>query len=192
MSKAYYLNFEDLTNRLFYILSKNDSNIDVITFKQVDDFMDIIKKNTINSDVVISFYRYGFDYLDFLNKYKDTFEKFGNDGIRLKEYVTPYNLLFNNAFLPLDIIIVLSDKNIEKETLNMMGIEEPIKEIKDIKYYIDELKEKIKEYSSKMEFEKCIELRERLYDLQYFDEKKYGTNNNSKKKTLFLPIENMI
>ena len=50
----------------------------------------------------------------------------------------------------------------------MMGYEKTEKKSpENIEYYINRLKKLINSYASKMEFEKCIELREKLHELNF-------------------------
>ena len=60
---------------------------------------------------------------------------------------------------------MFNSESLIDETLNMMGLEKTKEPKKELDYYIKELRNKIYEYATNMEFEKCIPLRSKYKEL---------------------------
>lgn len=177
----YYLDLGDLAYNLFYILMKNGSDIKEVSFSQLTKYKEIIKKEAKIKNMELVFLLSRDETTKFFMYNEFTFAKGeDNNSIVLQDGITPYHLMNHRALLPLDVNILLSGENLEKETLEMMGVKKVDNELKDIKVYIDELTKRINEFASKMEFEKCIELREKLRELQSIDKmlSKYDNENS--------------
>lgn len=188
MKEIYYLDLGDLSKNIFYILTKNKSDINEVSFSQIGGYKDIIKKEAEKQDINLEFVLSRDETIRFFNYNSYMFDRGeNNNSIVLREGVTPYHLKYHNSGLPLDVTLLLSSENVEKETLDLMGVKKEKEELKDTKYYIDKLTNMIKYYSSKMEFEKCIELRDKLHDLINIDILINDTtyeNNKSKGRVL--------
>ena len=186
MRETYYLDLKDLANNLFYVLTKNKSDINEVSFSQIGGYKNIIKKEAEKQDINLEFVLSRDETIRFFNHNSYMFDRGeNNNSIVLREGVTPYHLMYHNSGLPLDVTLLLSSENVEKETLDLMGVKKEKEELKDTKYYIDKLTNMIKYYSSKMEFEKCIELRDKLHDLINIDilinDTTYENNKNKGK-----------
>ena len=83
--------------------------------------------------------------------------------------LSPIHLIYDyRSSLPLDVDLLISSDEVTNKTLDMMGYEKAEKKSpEDIEYYINRLNKLINFYASKMEFEKCIELREKLRRLYF-------------------------
>ena len=187
MEKIYYLDLEDLAYNLFYILTKNKSDIRKVSFNQIKKHKEIIKKEAADNDTKLVFALSRDDTTKFFVDNRYLFERGEDDNsIVLRDGVTPYHIIWDRAYLPLPVKLVLTSKNVEEETLAMMGVEKRNEELDDIKVYIAELTTRIKELAEKMEFEKCIELRGKLKDLQSIDKQLNETEDkkDSEGKTL--------
>lgn len=186
MKEIYYLDLGDLIKNIFYILTKNKSDINEVSFSQIGGYKDIIKKEAEKQDINLEFVLSRDETIRFFNHNSYMFDRGeNNNSIVLREGVTPYHLMYHNSGLPLDVTLLLSSENVEKETLEIMGVKNSIQELENIKYYINELTKKIDYHSSKMEFEKCIELRDKLHDLINIDilinDTTYENNKNKGK-----------
>lgn len=180
MENTYCLSLADLAYNIFYILTKNNSDINFVTFSQIKKYVEIIKKEAANNDIKIGFNLSRDNTSNFFYYHSKTFSRFGNDGIILNDGVTPYHLLWEKSSCPLDITILLTCESVEREILDMMNVKKSEKEVANIKFYLEELTRRINEFASKMEFEKCIELREKLRELQSIDKmlSKYDNENS--------------
>ena len=176
----YYLDLGDLAYNLFYILMKNGSDIKEVSFSQLTKYKEIIKKEAKIKNMELVFLLSRDETTKFFMYNEFTFAKGeDNNSIVLQDGITPYHLMNHSALLPLDVNILLSGENLEKETLDMMNVKSE-KEVANIKFYLEELTRRINEFASKMEFEKCIELREKLRELQSIDKmlSKYDNENS--------------
>lgn len=183
MEKIYYLDLEDLAYNLFYILTKNKSDIRKVSFNQIKKHKEILKKEAADNDTKLVFVLSRDDTTKFFVDNRYLFERGEDDNsIVLRDGVTPYHLIWDRAYLPLPVKLVLTSKNVEEETLAMMGVEKRNEELDDIKVYIAELTTRIKELAEKMEFEKCIELRGKLKDLQLIDRQLNETEDKKDSK----------
>ena len=170
MQKTYYLNLSDLVDSLFLILTKNNSNINEVSLIQVEKFKEILKKEATKNNINLVCVLSRSDTISFFNNNRFLYDSgIDNNSIILKEGVTPFHLIWKTAYFPIEITELLSNENIINKTFNMMTIKKEEKEFKSIKYYISSLEKMINESASKMDYEKCIELRDKLYELQYYD-----------------------
>ena len=180
MEKRYLLDLGDLISNLFLILMENEIDVDKITYSQIEQFRKILEKAAENNEMKLSFILSRDETAKFFSYNRSTFEKQDDRTIIIKEGVTPIHLIYDyRSSLPLDVLLLIISDEVRTKTLNIMGYEkskEP--ETKDIEYYINNLKESINSYASKMEFEKCIELREKLRELQII------ANQNDNKKSI--------
>jgi len=169
MEKRYFLDLGDLISNLFYILMENGIDVKQVSYHQLIDFKEILEKEALKSEIELSFRLSRDDTAKFFCYTKDTFEEVNDDLISIKEGVTPIHLNWDfRSSLPLDVLLLTSKESVVSSTLKMMGYEKPVEKVPhSIDYYINILNKKINEYASKMEFEKCIELRDKLYNLQF-------------------------
>ena len=187
MEKIYYLDLEDLAYNLFYILTKNKSDIRKVSFNQIEKHKEILEKEAADNDTKLVFVLSRDETTKFFVDNRYLFERGEDDNsIILRDGVTPYHIIWDSAYLPLPVKLVLTSKKVEEETLAMMGVEKRNEELDDIKVYIAELTTRMKELAEKMEFEKCIELRGKLKDLQSIDKQLNETEDkkDSEGKTL--------
>ncbi len=169
MEKRYLLDLGDLISNLFLILMENEIDVDKITYSQIEQFREILEKEAENNEMKLSFILSRDETAKFFSYNRSTFEKQDDNTIIIKEGVTPIHLIYDyRSSLPLDVLLLIISDEVRTKTLNIMGYEK-LKEpaTKDIEYYINNLKESINSYASKMEFEKCIELRENLRRLNF-------------------------
>lgn len=180
MKKRYVLDLSDLVSNLFLLLMENKNDVNKITYNQIEQFREILEKEAENNEMKLSFILSRDETAKFFSYNRSTFEKQGDNTIIIKEGVTPIHLIYDyRSSLPLDVLLLIISDEVTNKTLDMMGYEkskEPA--TKDIDYYINNLKESINSYASKMEFEKCIELREKLRELQII------ANQNDNKKSI--------
>ena len=180
MEKRYLLDLGDLIGNLFLILMENEIDVDKITYSQIEQFREILEKEAENNEMKLSFKLSRDLTAKFFSYNRSTFYEQDDRTIIIKEGVTPIHLIYDyRSSLPLDVLLLIISDEVRTKTLNIMGYEkskEP--ETKDIEYYINNLKESINSYASKMEFEKCIELREKLRELQII------ANQNDNKKSI--------
>lgn len=180
MEKRYLLDLGDLISNLFLILMENGIDVDKITYSQIEQFREILEKEAENNEMKLSFILSRDETAKFFSYNRSTFEKQDDNTIIIKEGVTPIHLIYDyRSSLPLDVLLLIISDEVRTKTLNIMGYEK-LKEpaTKDIEYYINNLKESINSYASKMEFEKCIELRGKLRELQII------ANQNDNKKSI--------
>lgn len=180
MKKRYVLDLSDLVSNLFLLLMENENDVNKITYNQIGQFREILEKEAENKEMELSFILSRDETAKFFSYNRSTFEKQDDNTIIIKEGVTPIHLIYDyRSSLPLDVLLLIISDEVRTKTLNIMGYEkskEPT--TKDIEYYINNLKESINSYASKMEFEKCIELREKLRELQII------ANQNDNKKSI--------
>ena len=194
MEKSYLLDLGDLVSNLFLILMENKTGADSITYSQIDQFKKILEMEAENKEMKLLF-RLGRDETARFFSYNgSTFDKQNDRTIALKEGVTPIHLIYDyRSSLPLDVILLITSDEVTNKVLNMMGYESSDeKATEDIEYYINELKRLIDDYASKMEFEKCIELREKLYKLQFIQGLMNQTSEEieNKKSKTYVKINN--
>ena len=184
MGKRYFLNSGDVISNLFIILMQYQTGVNKITYSQIRKFKKILEEEAENNGFELTFNSNKNKLERFFSYNESTFEEQNDTEIIIKEGVTPIHLIWDyRSHLPLDVFsLVLSDE-VTNKTLNMMGYEKKLtKEPEDIEYYINVLKELIIFYASKMEFEKCIELRERLQILEYIQKILQGKEENTSEK----------
>ena len=180
MEKKYILDLGDLISNLFIILMESKIDTDKITDNQIEQFRKILEKEAENKEINLLFNLSRNETIKFFNN-NDTFEKL-DDEVILKEGVTPIHLIWNYRLnLPIDVLQLISSERVIDEILNIMGYKNKEKSIENIEYFINKLKELINIYAENMEFEKCIELRDKLYELQsiqkVMDSDKEESNN---------------
>ena len=181
MNETNYLGFGDLVNNLFYILVKNNSDIKEVSYKQIEEHKKIIEQEAIKNNIKLAVITNPRRIWEFFIYRGDMYESGENhDSVIMKECVTPYHIIWKQAHLPLNLLLLLSSDSVINETLKMMGVKKSDKEIEDISLYIEALNKKINEYASKMEFEKCIELRDKLFELRSIEEELKDTDNKNK------------
>ena len=169
MKKSYLLDLGDLISNLFLILMENNIDINKVTYNQISQFKKILENVAENNELKISFSLSRDETTKFFSYNKSTFKENEDRTIILNEGITPYHLIYDyRSSLPLDVVLFIESDEVINKTLDMMGYEKAIEKTpENIDYYINRLKEAINSYASKMEFEKCIELREKLYKLQF-------------------------
>ena len=169
MEKRYLLDLGDLIANLFLILMENEIDVDKITYSQIVQFMEILEKEAENNEMKLSFKLSRDLTAEFFVYNRSTFDEQDDRTIIIKEGITPIHLIHDyRSSLPLDVYLLISSDEVTNKTLDMMGYEKAEKKsLEDIEYYINRLKKLINSYASKMEFEKCIELREKLRRLNF-------------------------
>ena len=169
MEKRYLLDLGDLIGNLFLILMENKIDVNKITYSQIRQFREILEKEAESNEMKLSFKLSRDETAKFFSYNRSTFDEQDDRTIIIKEGITPFHLIYDyRSFLPLDVYLLISSDEVTNKTLNMMGYEKTEKKSpEDIEYYINRLKELINSYASKMEFEKCIELREKLCKLNF-------------------------
>lgn len=169
MEKRYSLHLGDLICNLFLILMENEIDVDKITYSQIGQFREILEKEAENNEMKLSFNLSRDLNAKFFSYNRSTFDEQEDRTIIIKEGITPIHLIYDYRLsLPLDVDLLISSDEVTNKTLDMMGYEKAEKKSpEDIEYYINRLKKLINSYASKMEFEKCIELREKLSRLNF-------------------------
>ena len=169
MEKRYLLDLGDLIGNLFLILMENEIDVDKITYSQIEQFREILEKEAENNEMKLSFKLSRDLTAKFFSNNRSTFDEQDDRTIIIKEGITPIHLIYDyRSSLPLDVALLISSDEVTNKTLDMMGYEKAEKKSpEDIEYYINRLKKLINSYASKMEFEKCIELREKLHRLNF-------------------------
>ena len=169
MEKRYLLDLGDLISNLFLILMENGIDVDKITYSQIEQFREILEKEAENNEMKLSFKLSRDLTAKFFSYNRSTFDEQDDRTIIIKEGITPIHLIYDyRSSLPLDVALLISSDEVTNKTLDMMGYEKAEKKShEDIEYYINRLKKLINSYASKMEFEKCIELREKLHRLNF-------------------------
>jgi len=169
MEKRYLLDLGDLIGNLFLILMENEIDVDKITYSQIGQFREILEKEAENNEMKLSFKLSRDLTTKFFSYNRSTFDEQDDRTIIIKEGITPIHLIYDyRSSLPLDVALLISSDEVTNKTLDMMGYEKAEKKSpEDIEYYINRLKKLINSYASKMEFEKCIELREKLRRLNF-------------------------
>ncbi len=169
MEKRYFLDLGDLIGNLFLILMENEIDVDKITYSQIEQFREILEKEAENNEMKLSFKLSRDLTAKFFSYNRSTFDEQDDRTIIIKEGITPIHLIYDyRSSLPLDVYLLISSDEVTNKTLDMMGYEKAEKKsLEDIEYYINRLKKLINSYASKMEFEKCIELREKLRRLNF-------------------------
>ena len=169
MEKRYLLDLGDLISNLFLILMENGIDVDKITYSQIEQFREILEKEAENNEMKLSFKLSRDETAKFFSYNRSTFDEQDDRTIIIKEGITPIHLIYDyRSSLPLDVALFISSDEVTNKTLDMMEYEKAEKKSpEDIEYYINRLKKSINSYASKMEFEKCIELREKLRRLYF-------------------------
>lgn len=180
MNNKYFIDIHVLATSLFIILMENNSDIREVSFKQLSKFRKIVDEEAKNNNLKLIFVLSRDDTIKFFCNYRDTFYHGENDLIKVREGVTPYHLIWDRAYLPLDALLLLEEKEIVDKTLDMMNLKKTNEPKRDLYYYINDLKTKLDEYALNMEYEKCIELRGKYIELKNM-EKYYGTKKGKKK-----------
>ena len=184
--EKYTLELSDLVSNLFLIVMENNNEIDSVTYKQIGNFKKILIEEAEKKDIKLSFLLSRDDATNFFNYEASTFIKVGEARIGIKDGVTPAHLIYKyRTHLPLDITLLVIDENVVDKTLDMMGFERSKEKATiDLKFYIGKLKSMIQEEANSMNFEKCIELREKLYDLQHINRILTGDEDKQPKSNI--------
>lgn len=184
--EKYTFELSDLVSNLFLIVMENNNEIDSVSYKQIGNFRRILEEEAEKKDIKLSFLLSRDDAANFFNYEASTFVKVGEARIGIKDGVTPAHLIYQyRAHLPLDITLLVIDENVVNNTLNMMGLEKSKeKAYIDLKLFINKLKAMIKKEADSMNFEKCIELREKLYDLQHINRILTGDEDKQPKSNI--------
>lgn len=169
--EKYTLELSDLVSNLFLIVMENNNEINSVTYKQIRDFRKILEEEAEKRDIKLSFLLSREYAANFFHYEAATFNKENEFTISLKDGVTPAHLIYQyRTHLPVGMTVLMIDDNVVNNTLNMMGFERSKEKATiDLKFYIGKLKSMIQEEANSMNFEKCIELREKLYELQHIN-----------------------
>ena len=177
------LGFADLVGNLFAILKENSLDVNTITFKQIDIFKKLIEEEADKNNINVLFDLSIYWTIRFFNNNHD-FKNIDDDNIVLSEGLTLVHLIYHyKSSLPVDVYKLLSNEDFKNKVIETMGYEvNDTKTTLDIDHYINILKMLINNYAANMEFEKCIELRNRLYDLNHIKSVMDNINNNKELK----------
>ena len=179
MNNKYYIDLHVLTTSLFIILLENNNDIRKVSFQELGKFRKILDEEAKNNDVEFVYLLSRDETIKFFCDNRDTFYHDDDDSIKLRDGITPFHLISDRCYLPLDALLVIISDNVINKTLDMMNLKKTEEPKKEIDYYINELKTRIDEYASNMEYEKCIELRGKFKELLYLE--KYFSSNKKKK-----------
>ena len=188
MDNKYFIDIHVLATSLFIILMENNSDIREVPFGQLSKFRKIVEEEANNNNLKFIFVLSRSDTIRFFCDNSDTFYHDEDDSlIKVREGITPYHLIYDRAYLPLDPLLVLNSENVKNKTLDIMNLKKTNEPKRDLYYYINDLKIKLDEYASNMEYEKCIELRRKYIELKNME----GLQKQVKEKAKKLTLENI-
>ena len=170
MNKKYLLEINDLVSNFFIILGRNNYDVKEITYANLHEFGNIIREEAAKKGMEIVLNLRSDLTTNFLANYSQYCKESKNHkSIILNDGVTPLHLIwFLRLYSPLDVITLMQDEQLEARTLKILNLK-PSEEKNpfDVDKYIDQTLLMIAEASSRMDFDKCNELKEQYSDLLY-------------------------
>lgn len=162
-----FFTIADSVDSLFIMLLQNEIDVQKITWHQVTEFNEILRKEVEKKGIDLYFPGGRDKVSSFFSDNKDKFYE-EDYGIVIKEGVNPWHLIYDRVGADFDVILTLEEEEVVIKVLKMMGYEiKEQKKLRDIEDYMSELKDTIDNAALEWDFERCISLKKKYKELEW-------------------------